>query len=411
VIFTPPGGLEPGTAYYLELQAGDLSPVYSPAPYHHRNMRTERIAFTTEGFFERHGCGEAPREVPNKGVHDDSVMPTSIAFSARGDATPDGRPLLAHHYALLDSDMVHEHSTIFIHHPDGGKAHAILGYAGLVWGFSGMNEDGLVFAFNNSDSLDNPLVGAALNEIFEVRNLIRLLQSPDLEGLSDVMRDVMLLATGMPIGMAGRDILRNSATTEEALRYLYLSGTTYGWNVMLMDASGDMAVAEIDGAVMADAVIDPGETKDKDGFKSYRPDESDEANLDEYGGMWASHTADDLIMACHFQKNTQDMIDLSLMGMFTPRNQRFWTGFYFRSLRSFYVLKEKIEEDYGSIGVEQAQQILRTPELVDTRDSMNACVYEPAVCRMHWAMGGAPVTDLPFIELDLTAELKKGREE
>jgi hypothetical protein len=41
-----------------------------------------------------------------------------------------------------------------------GKAHAVLGWAGVIFGFSGMNEDGLTFASNPSDSLDNPFQDA-----------------------------------------------------------------------------------------------------------------------------------------------------------------------------------------------------------------------------------------------------------
>ena len=36
-------------AVYLIIQAGDLSPVYSPEPYHERYMRDVRVAFTTAG--------------------------------------------------------------------------------------------------------------------------------------------------------------------------------------------------------------------------------------------------------------------------------------------------------------------------------------------------------------------------
>ena len=48
------------------------------------------------------------------------------------------------------------------------------------------------------------------------------------------------------------------------------------------------------------------------------------------------------------------------------------------------------------------------PALVDRQDSMNACIFEPAAGKLHWAMGGAPATDQPFVEFDLGAALEAG---
>ena len=124
--------------------------------------------------------GQVPREIGNRGVSDSSMMPPSISFAARGSATPDGDPILAHHFSLLDNDMMHEHSLLQIHVPENGTPHAFLGWTGLVWGFSGMNSEGLAYAVNNSDSLDNPLVGRTLDAIFE--NIGDLIADPNLEG-------------------------------------------------------------------------------------------------------------------------------------------------------------------------------------------------------------------------------------
>ncbi len=409
VVITPPGGLEPASIVSLVVQAGDQSPVYSPPPFHSKVMRDERIVFTTEGFAAQAGYGARPHEVENRGEWDPRSQPPSIAFGVRGSATEDGNPLFAHHYTLLDSDMVHEHSVVFVYIPDEGHPHVVPSWAGLIWGFSGMNDQGLTYAFNNSDSLDNSLVGGVLKTIFEPENLAKLVQNPDLKGLSAALSGTSLFTTGLLAGITGREVLTRTATVEEGIGYMYSVGRTYGWNYMLADAEGEMAVLELDSGTQA---LDPGQgaaPMDEDGFRFYSPDPSDPANLDQYGRPFASTGPDDLRMASHFQKNQDDMVDLPILSTFAPRPQRFWSGFYFRSLRAFYILGEQISSRYGTIDLNQAIEILRTPDLVDTRDSMNACVYEPATRKLHWAMGGVPATDQPFVEFDLGLETGGGQ--
>ena len=144
---------------------------------------------------------------------------------------------------------------------------------------------------------------------------------------------------------------------------------------------------------------------DEDGFRFFDPDPTDPDNLDPQGLPWGSVGPDDLRMASHFTKNEQDMVDLPLLSLFAPRTQRYWSTYYYRSLRTSSVLADEIAARYGQIDLAQAIEILRVPDLVDTRDSMNACVYEPARRVLHWAMGGVPATDQPFVEFDLGAFL------
>jgi len=403
VTFTPPGGLEPADEVSILLQAGDMSPIYSPTPFHARYMRDERFTFTTQGHAAGHGGDVHLYEVANRGVDDGISQPTSIAFAARGSETPDGEPILAHHFALLDSDMVHEHSALFVHVPDEGHPHALVTWTGLVWGFSGMNSEGLAYAINTSDSMDNPLVGGILSDILEPENLIKLLENPDLVGLAKVLKDRHLLATGIPAGITGRELLTGAATVDEGLDFLHGSDTTFGWNLLLVDAEGGMAIAEIDSGSQTDS--EPGATvADRDGFVSYTPAAGEPGNLDCNGLLFASEGPDDLRMAAHFEKNTQDMEKQEFMGIFSPLPQRLWTRMYYRSVRAFHVLGDEIRTRSGAgIGVGQAVEILNTPELVDTRDSMNAAVYEPAAGRLHWAMGAVPATDAGFEAFDLGA--------
>jgi len=405
VTFSPPGGMEPASEYVLSIQAGDLSPIYSPAPYHNRNIRGERITFTTAGYAQANGRGNTPLELPNRGISDPGSRPPSLGFAVRGTATPQGNPLLAHHYALLDSDMVHEHSVLFVQIPDEGQAHGYLGWAGLIWGFSGMNEDGLTYALNNSDTLDNPLVGGILETMFLPENMAILLLKPDLEGLAEVLADAHLYANGIPVGLSGREMLTNSQTVTEARDYLYANGRTYGWNYLLADASGDLLTIESDAASQYPESGTSPTTVDEDGFRFFDPDPLDPGNLDPQGQPWGSVGPDDLRMTSHFVKNAQDMVELPLLGLFAPRIQSYWSIYYYRSLRASSVLAEEIAARYGQIDLAKAIEILRVPDLVDSRDSMNACVYEPARQVLHWAMGGVPATDQPFVEFDLGAYL------
>jgi hypothetical protein len=408
VVFAPPGGFAPASQVHVVVQASDLSPIYSPAPFHARTMREERIAFTTAGHLAATGVGAHPAELENRGFFDPAVMPPSIAFAARGSATPDGKPIVGHHFALLDSDMVHEHSAVFVHLPDTGRPFAVLTFTGLVWGFSGMNADGLTWGFTCSDSLDNPLVGRALDAIFA--NLDELLANPDLIGLSKALAETTLNAAGVPVGMQGREVLEGAGDVATALDLLYRRPRTYGWNMLLADAAGGMAVVEVDSAVMAAEGTTGGETlRNEDGFQYYGPEVEQPGNLSPQGTPWASVGPDDLRMASHFQKNTRDIKDLSaLMQMFAPRQQRQWTGFYFRSLHAFSTLGALLDERYGQLDVDGAIDLLRTPELVDRRDSMSAAVFEPARGVLHWAMGRAPATDAPFVELDLRTLDREG---
>lgn len=408
VTFSPPGGFAPASVVSLVIQAGDESPIYSPEPYHNRYMRDERIVFTTAGYFAGTGRGEFPYQIPNRGVRDPSARPPALAFAARGSATPDGTPLLAEHFALLDSDIVHRHAVLFVHIPDQGHAYAYLSWAGLTWGFSGMNDQGLTYAVNYCDSLDNPLAGGVLDSIFEPEHLAELIANPNLEGLSKALADTHLYATGLPIGIIGREILSKGSGVDDALDIIYHSGRTYGWNFLLADAQGGLAAVETDAATRYDDSGSAAEPVEEDGFAWYTPDAGDPQNLDSHGRRWASCGPDDLRIGAHFQKNTNDMPDLSLLGPFKPPSQRFWSGYYHRSLRAFYVLGDQIAAHAGAIDVDGAIDILRTPDLVDQRDSMNACVYQPASRMLHWAMGQVPATDMEFEPFDLETAILSG---
>ena len=370
ILFTPPEALEPASAVSLQFQAADLSLLTDPPPSHARVMRDERIVFTTVGY------GEAPHQVPNKGGRDDRFQPPSIGFALRGSATVDGSVLAAHHFALLDSNTSHKHTALFIHRPERGRPHAVLGWTGIIWGFSGMNSDGLVYLANVADTLDNSVAGEFLDHLFWAK----------------------LLAGGVPIGIVGREVLANAGGVDQGLDILEDHQHSFGWNLILADRTGAMASAEIDSNILDD---------EDGGFYAFTPDAENPDNLDPWGRRWASAGRDDLRNDSHYVRNTED-IDLTILGIPLLQPQRCVSTFYFRSLRAFSILGELIEGSYGGLDRSKAIEIIRTPDLIDKRDSMNAVVFEPETLRLYFAMGEVPATDGPFIPLDLAAALEKG---
>ena len=369
VLFTPPGGLADAAIHSLLIQAGNLSRIVDPPPVHARFMRDERIVFTTAGY------GKEAHEIPNRGEPDGRTQPPSIAFGVRDSASADGRIRLAHHFALLDANVSHKHTVLFIHRPEEGKAHAVLGWTGVIWGFAGMNEDGLSMMITSSDSLNNSLAGRVQTDLMNAK----------------------LLASGTPVGLILRKVLAGQRSVDDARNYLKWTGATFGWNFLLGDRFGGMAAVEMDANIMGVAAH---------GFAAFGLDD-ETGNTDAHGRALGSVGPDDLRIACHYQKNVPDIDDYILI--FEVRPQRYWSSFYYRSLRTHHTLGEEISARYGEIGLSEMFQILRTPALVDSRDSMTAVVFEPSKQVLHYALGKVPATDGPFVRFDLGQWLE-GRE-
>lgn len=338
VTFTPAGGLPPASVVSLLLSAGDRSLVTDPPPAHARFMRDERIVLSTTGL------GRRPDEIDNRGERDGRTQPPSIGFVARGSATASGAPLLAHHFALLDANTAHEHTALFVHHADEGHDYVVLGWTGLVWGFSGMNDAGLSYGVACSDSLDN---GMMVDVAIHLANLER----------------ARLVDVGVPIGILGRAVLSGAESVEQAATLLDDQPRTTGWNMLLADREGGALSLEMDSNILGDGGI---------------------VRIEPAGA--SSVGPDDLRMASHFVLNADDIAQEPL------RPQRAWSGFYFRSLRASSILGERIEDRLGSLDVAAAEQVLSDPDLVDPRDSMSAVVFEPQAGRLHVAMGQVPAT-------------------
>ncbi len=364
VIFTPPDGLPEASVVSLIIQAGNLSRIENPPPVHARFMRDERIVFSTVGY------GKKAHEIPNLGSWDGRSMPTSLGFGVRASASLYGAVRLAQHFALLDSNTSHKHTVVLVHKPDNGKVHVTIGWAGIIWGFSGMNEDGLVFMANPSDTLDNPLAGQVKRQVWLAK----------------------LLLDGTPIGLSGRDLLENCSNVDDASQTLRADGSTFGWNVILGDKTGELRAVEMDSNIL---------NEDDGGFFQFEPDPSNAQNLDKYGQAFASVGPDDIRMTMHFVKNVPD-IDSKIL-IFDVQPQYFWTSFYYRSLRTWNLLGRKIRQNYGKMDLKGVIDILKSPELIDQNDSMNAVVYEPQKGTLHYAMGQEPATDGEFVTMDLKA--------
>jgi hypothetical protein len=344
VIFTPPGGLAPAAAHSLVVRAGDFNRIVNPPPEHARFMRDERVTFTTAG------DGRALQEVPNRGLPDGVTQPTAFAFAARGGATVGGAPLLAEHYALLDADTVHKHAVLFVHVPDQGAVHAVLGYAGVLWGFSGMNAEGLALALTHSDTLDNSMAGGFFQDLFDAR----------------------LAVSGVPIGLALREVLAGQSAAPQAADLLARVRHTFGWNLLLADAAGEVASLEVDAGLGGEPATGP-------------------------GVEWAQ--GDLALQAAHFARNLDDIRRSVLV--FDVKPQRCWSTFFFRSLRTLSTLARLLSERVAPLDAAAAMQVLGSSQVVDSRDSMNAPVYLPAERALWFAAGAVPATSLPFQRLDL----------
>lgn len=359
VTLRPPGGFPPASYVSVIVSAGDMRRIEDPPPTKANMAREVRFGFTTRGF------GGAPGEVPEISFDDQRSQPGPFGFAARGAATRDGSPLLAHHFSLLDSNTAHKHTALLYHHPETGLAHATAGWAGCTFGFSGMNQAGLAIAANPCESLNNPLTAEFRRDLFLAR----------------------LVSSGIPAGILLRMALTQAASVAEALPLLQAAPKTFGWCWLLADASGELALLETTSDILQDG----------SGSFVIRP-----ADRDARGRMLASAGGDDLRLHVHFRANLSDL-DLSFLG-YSLRPQRYFSNYYFRSVRSHHLLGKELSERLGALDVAAAEAILSQPALRDARDSMNAVVFEPAARRMHFAMGQVPATDGPFLTLDLAAD-------
>lgn len=349
----------------LKIQAGDKAVVKSSPPDHAHMMRDERVVFTTEGY------GKPAYDVPNKGAADPRFQPPSVAFAVRGSATPDHKVRLAQHFAMLDSNTIHKHTVVFFCRPTGEEPFMYAGWTGIIWGFSGMNAKGLSYAVNLSDTLNNGMVKELVSHILDLQN-------------------AKIEATGVPAGIMGRIILSRADTADSAAAILKAQLPSFGWIFTLADAQSNIRVVE-----MNQDIFNKGQ-----GYATFTVPATKPEDQNSFGRPWASVDTDDIRAASNAISLTDDIYQ-DLFGLVTLKPQRFWTSFYFRSLRAFYILGDRIKQGYGHFDVQTIVDVLRTDAIVDHRDSMNSVIFEPQTLDIYVASGQVPATDGPFNHFNL----------
>ena len=369
VTLTPAQALAPASVHAVSIVAGDLMVTTQPPPEHEHFMRQEQLSFTTRGF------GQGLRAVPNRSQGSAVGPPTSVAFAATGAATADGSPRLGQHFELLDDGTSHNNTAVFIHHPDDGSpVFAVVGWAGVAWGFAGLSASGLGVVCQPSDTLDNSVVDGLIQHAAN-------------------LAEAKLVDDGMPVGFAIRLLFEKSATVGEAVTQLQSMHFAYGWGCLLADRTGTIRSVELDSALTGSGVAD------------YGSDPSDPNDLDALGHPWASLTPNDLRFTGHYRKTTADMYTVAIEGKrIVPQST--WAATYFRSLDTDASLVDGLSGALGHLDRAGAESLLAAPALVNKADSMYAVVIEPATLTLTTAMGSEPATTSPFETIDLGAESK-----
>lgn len=124
------------------------------------------------------------------------------------EASPDGVARFGRNLDFPGFNLAEDQTVLLVYHPAGRNAFATVGWPGLIGVLSGMNEHGLTLA-----------------------NM-------------EVKRD-RRLPSAMPYTLLYRTVLENCRTVDEAIALLEKTPRQTANNLMLMDATGNRAVAEI----------------------------------------------------------------------------------------------------------------------------------------------------------------------
>lgn len=356
VTFTPSAPLANGLTTTLVVGAGDKVVLENPLPEHASFMRDEEIAFTTRG------AGLSRRDVRRPALTDGRTRPPPVAIGVRGTMTADGKPYLAHHFSLLDANTAHKHTVALRHVPDNGPAFVTIGWAGIVYGMTGMSERGVGYACDPADTLDNSVVGAVLDNVADISK-------------------ARLVARGMPIGFLGRRILEQATDAASARDVIANAERAYGWTCVLADKNGGMEAIEVDSDIFNDG--------SRGNFLLSTTE------LDSSGRRYASTSDDDFVLGSNYVKNVPDITTLLVAGQrIVPQRQ--WSGFFYRSRRAADGVKGRLEAAKGTIDAQFLQDLISDEQFVDKSDSMNAVVLDLENLQVRSAMGQIPATSGPF---------------
>jgi isopenicillin-N N-acyltransferase like protein len=169
------------------------------------------------------GAGVDPREVMlGQCFLDLTAMVACSTITLPAEASPDGVARFGRNLDFPSLDVADKYSTLFVYRPQGRYAFASVAWPGMIGVLSGMNEHGL--------SIAN----------MEVTRPPRLPQA-------------------MPYTLLYRTVLEQCRTTEEAVALLEKTPRQTSNNLMIMDAAGHRAVAEIspDGVVVRRGESEP----------------------------------------------------------------------------------------------------------------------------------------------------------
>jgi isopenicillin-N N-acyltransferase-like protein len=137
-----------------------------------------------------------------------SAMTGCSTIALPGGASPDGVPRMGRNLDFFSFDVADKATVLLVYHPTGKYAFASIAWPGMIGVLSGMNEKGLCLA--NMEVARNPRWPSAL-----------------------------------PYTLLYRSILEECGTVDEAIELLRKTPRQTANNLMLMDARGDRAVAEI----------------------------------------------------------------------------------------------------------------------------------------------------------------------
>lgn len=355
VTLTLPTEAELNGALVLSVSAGDLAIVETPPPAHANFMREERIAFALRGSGKQRG------DVVNAGVQDSRSQPTSISFAVRGTQSEDGNVIVGQNFGLLDANTAHKHTAVIEHRPtEGGVPHITVGWAGVTWGFAGLNDEGLAAVCNPSDTLDNAVVERFIEQVGDLDN-------------------AKLLTRGRALGFNLRRILQSAKTVQAAEDELRAQAHPFGWSCLFTDDTKALRAVELDADFS------------NDGIFSFGPE------LEENGRKVASNSPDDLRLGAHFTANVDDMFTLAVAGQrITP--QRYWSSNYFRSVQATAAVGSLLAAR-SPLSVEEAKSLLADPRVEDARDSMYSVVIDPAARTLNVSQGAVPATSAGFVEV------------
>lgn len=356
VTFKPTAPLAPALLTTLVVGVGDKKLIEVPPPSRLSFMRDEELTFSTRG------RGLAVRDMRRPELTDGRTRPPPVAIGVRGSVTAGGAPFLAHHFALLDANTAHKHTVALRHVPESGPAYVTVGWAGIAFGLSGMSDLGVGYACNPADTLDNSVVGSIFDQVADLSK-------------------AKLVASGLPIGFAGRRALEQATDAASAREVFATNERVYGWTCVFADANGGLEALEIDSNIFNDT---------SKGVFRISPDE-----LDATGRRWAGSNDDMVVLGSNYVKNVPDITTLTVAGQrITPQRQ--WSGFFNRSRRAADGVMDRIDAATGTVDAAFLEQLIADPRFVDQSDSMNAVVLDLANRQVRSAMGQVPATNGPF---------------